>query len=95
TPYNSTEEAKSAVATGKVYGALHFSTNFSSAMAKRVAEGEVPDDIVEESSISVWLDMTNHQISYYLKSQLHKAYESFTKRAMVACDRNENLVQYL
>ncbi|PZC80665.1 hypothetical protein B5X24_HaOG200341 [Helicoverpa armigera] len=93
TTFNTTEEARLAVSTGKLYGALHFSQNFSSALGKRVSEGEVDDDIVDDSSISVWLDMTNHQISNFMKSQLHKAYESFTRRAMKACGRPENLVQ--
>uniref|UniRef100_A0A2H1V3S8 SFRICE_015531 n=1 Tax=Spodoptera frugiperda TaxID=7108 RepID=A0A2H1V3S8_SPOFR len=93
TVFNSTEEARNAVATGKLYGALHFSRNFSAALGKRVADGEVDDDIVEDSSVSVWLDMTNHQISNFMKTQLHKAYESFTRRAMIACGRPDNLVQ--
>lgn len=93
TLYNTSEEAKQAVATGKLYGAIHFSRNFSQALGKRVTEGDVEDDIVEDSSVSVWLDMTNHQISNFIKSQLHKTYESFTRRTMKACDRPENLVQ--
>ncbi|XP_012551708.2 ABC transporter G family member 20 [Bombyx mori] len=93
TVYNSTEEAKSAVATGKLYAALHFAQNFSEALGLRVAEGEVADRTLAESNIRVWLDMTNHQISYFIKQQLHKAYESFTKRVMRACDRPENIIQ--
>ncbi|XP_075986794.1 ABC transporter G family member 23-like [Anticarsia gemmatalis] len=91
--YNSSVEAKQAVATGKLYGAIHFSHNFSQALGKRVAEGDVDDDIVEDSSVAVWLDMTNHQISNFIKTQLHKTYESFTRRVMQACGRPENLVQ--
>ncbi|XP_049880601.1 ABC transporter G family member 20-like [Pectinophora gossypiella] len=92
-PYNTTAEAKQAVVKGRLYGALHFNTNFSEALATRVREGHVEDDVIAGSTISVWLDMTNHQISHFLKSSLHKAYESFTKRAMKACNRHENLVQ--
>ncbi|CAB3227743.1 unnamed protein product [Arctia plantaginis] len=93
TPYNTSEEAKTAVATGRLYGAIRFSRNFSYALGRRVAEGEVEDDIVDDSSVNVWLDMTNHQISNFIKTQLHKTYESFTRRTMIACGRHENLIQ--
>lgn len=63
TPFNTSEEAKHAVATGKLYGALHFSRNFSTALGKRVTDGDVEDDVVDDSSVSVWLDMTSESIS--------------------------------
>jgi hypothetical protein len=47
------------VVTGKLYGALHFNQNFSEALAARLREGEVDDDTVEESSISVWVDVNS------------------------------------
>ncbi|XP_026729847.1 ABC transporter G family member 20-like [Trichoplusia ni] len=93
TPFNTSEEARQAVSSGQLYGALHFSRNFSAALGKRFTDGEVEDDVVNDSSVSVWLDMTNHQISNFMKTQLHKAYESFTRRAMKACGRPDNLVQ--
>ncbi|XP_026323180.1 ABC transporter G family member 20-like [Hyposmocoma kahamanoa] len=91
--YNTTEEAKNAVVKGQLYAALYFRYNFSEMLEQRLREGSVDDDVVEGSTVSVWLDMTNHQISYFLKSQFLKAYESFTRRTMRACERNENLVQ--
>ncbi|XP_047525989.1 ABC transporter G family member 20-like [Pieris napi] len=91
--FNSTEEAKIAVAARTTYGAVHFPSNFSAALALRIADGYVDDDIVEESTIAVWLDMTDHQISNFLKRSVMKTYESFTKRAMSACGINEDLVQ--
>ncbi|XP_022128875.2 ABC transporter G family member 20 [Pieris rapae] len=91
--FNSTEEAKMAVAARTTYGAVYFPTNFSSSLALRVADGYVDDDIVEESTIAVWLDMTDHQISNFLKRTVMKTYEAFTKRAMSACGLNEDLVQ--
>ncbi|XP_038219477.1 ABC transporter G family member 20-like [Zerene cesonia] len=91
--YNNTHEAKAAVASLKTYGAIYFPANFSHSLALRVADGYVEDDIVEDGTISVWLDMTDHQISNYLKRQLHKTYEYFTKRTMNACGLNEDLVQ--
>ncbi|KAJ0170714.1 hypothetical protein K1T71_013486 [Dendrolimus kikuchii] len=58
TPYKTTDDAKEAVYRGKTYGAIHFSKNFSQAMQMRLSDGEVEDDIVADSSVSVWLDMT-------------------------------------
>lgn len=93
TPYNSTYEAKEAVYRGRSYGAIHFTANFSRAMQARLADPDADDATVADSSVSVWLDMTNHQISYFIKSQLLKAYEGFTKRAMRECDRPEDIIQ--
>ncbi|CAG9569139.1 unnamed protein product [Danaus chrysippus] len=93
TTYNSTEEAKQAVATRKLYGAIRFPANFSLALGIRAAEGFVGDSILNDSTISVWLDMTDHQISHFIKMQLHKAYEQFARRTMAACGKNEDLVQ--
>ncbi|XP_072934159.1 ABC transporter G family member 20-like [Epargyreus clarus] len=93
TIYNTTEEAKQSVATRKTYGAIHFPRNFSDAFAIRVSESHVDDDVIDDSTVSVWLDMTDHQISNFVKMQLHKTYQSFTKRVMRACDKNEELVQ--
>ncbi|KAL4708562.1 hypothetical protein ACJJTC_014170 [Scirpophaga incertulas] len=92
-PYNNTEDAKRAVSTGELYGALYFPQNFSEALAARVREGDVADDVVDDSTISVWIDVSNHQINNFLKRQMHRTYSSFTKRSMRACGRHEDLVQ--
>lgn len=93
TQYNTVEEAKHAVAKHHLYGGLHFPNNFSDALSLRVAEGRVDNETVDESTISVWVDMTDYQLSYFIKMQMHKAYEKFAKRSMMACGKNEDLVQ--
>ncbi|XP_068625665.1 ABC transporter G family member 20 [Battus philenor] len=93
TAYNSTQQAKLALATRRTYAVLHFSRNFSGALGVRVREGDVLDDVLEQSIVAVWLDTADYQISNFVKLQVHKAYEKFTKRAMRACGRNEDLVQ--
>ncbi|XP_046973113.1 ABC transporter G family member 23-like [Vanessa cardui] len=93
TIYKSVEEAKYAVTKRQLYGALRFPRNFSDALAVRVTEGHAPDSVVDESTVSVWLDMSDHQISNFVKMQIHKAYESFARRSMRACGKNEELVQ--
>ncbi|XP_041985459.1 ABC transporter G family member 20 isoform X2 [Aricia agestis] len=92
-PYNTTAEAKNAVAKRKIYGAVHFPRNFSSSLAMRVAEGRVEDDVVDDSTISIWIDFTDQQISQFLKTQLYKTYEEFARRSMLACGKHEHLVQ--
>lgn len=62
TPFNTSEQARQAVSSGQLYGALHFSRNFSAALGKRFSDGEVEDDVVDDSSVSVWLDMTSEDI---------------------------------
>ncbi|XP_048486543.1 ABC transporter G family member 20 isoform X2 [Plutella xylostella] len=91
--YDSPEAARASVHAGRLYGALVLPHNFSSALAVRVREGDVDDDTVRDSTISVWIDQTNHQISHFMKRKLHKTWETFTARAMRACGRPENMVR--
>ncbi|CAH0721256.1 unnamed protein product, partial [Brenthis ino] len=93
TPYDSVEEAKEAVSKKYLYGALHFRSNFSEALTMRVSGANLDDDTVDESTISVWVDTTDYQISFFIKGQMHKTYEAFAKRSMKACGNNEDLVQ--
>ncbi|CAK1540981.1 unnamed protein product [Leptosia nina] len=90
---NSTEEAKTAVANRHTYGAVYFPLNFSSSLSLRVADGYVEDDVANDSTITVWLDMTDHQISHFLKRTFLKSYESFTQRTMRACGMNEDIAK--
>ncbi|XP_045539902.1 ABC transporter G family member 20 [Papilio machaon] len=92
-PYNSTSHGQSALSRRQTYAVLHFAHNFSSALGARVRDGDVPDDVLRDSIVSVWLDTADYQISNFIKMQLHKAYEQFTRRAMAACGLNEDLVQ--
>lgn len=55
---HTTAEAKHDVAKRKVYGAVHFPRNFSDALAIRVTEGHVEDDVIDESTISAWIDLS-------------------------------------
>lgn len=59
TPYNTLEEAKESVRTGKLYGALYISRNFSESTRRRLQDEDLNDEIVDDSTISVWLDMTS------------------------------------
>ncbi|CAH2096871.1 unnamed protein product [Euphydryas editha] len=93
TTYNSTAEAKRAVTKRELYAALYFPRNFSDALAMRVTDGDADDDVVDDSTISVWIDMSDHQISNFVKMQLLKAYKNFARRSMRACGKNEELVQ--
>ncbi|XP_059048444.1 ABC transporter G family member 23-like [Achroia grisella] len=92
-PYNSTEEAKNSVLRAKYHGAMHIGRNFSEALATRLRDGDVGDNIVDDSNIEVWIDTSNFQISNFIKTQLMKAYKDFMKRAMIACDKNEGMAQ--
>ncbi|XP_053619678.1 ABC transporter G family member 23 [Plodia interpunctella] len=91
--YDSATEAKDAVKNGKVYGSLHFSTNFSEALSNRIQDSDLAEDDVDDSNIDVWLDMSNHNIANFIKVQLLKAYKNFTKRTMRACGKNDRMGQ--
>lgn len=58
--YRTPEEAKDAVRTNKVVGALYFTENFTDALVARLLLGNMSDDnTINQSEVRVWLDTSS------------------------------------
>ena len=66
--YEDTETAINAVKTGDAWGVVFFNRNFTDSLVARMALGKsAEDDVLDESDVRVWLDMSSeHQLSYSL-----------------------------
>uniref|UniRef100_A0A1B6CAU9 Uncharacterized protein n=1 Tax=Clastoptera arizonana TaxID=38151 RepID=A0A1B6CAU9_9HEMI len=66
--------AKDAVRSGQAWGVLHFSKNYTTSVIDRLEYGRhTPDEIIDDSNIDIWMDMSNMWISTMLRRNLQKA----------------------
>lgn len=94
TYYPDKESARDAVRRGEAWGALYFSENFTDALVARIALGKDSDEeTLDQSEITVWLDMSNQQIAIILQRDLQLTYQNFTKDLLRDCDQNEALAE--
>ncbi|KAF2903928.1 hypothetical protein ILUMI_02243 [Ignelater luminosus] len=90
--YPDTASAVKAVKNGDVWGALHFTENFTDALVARMALGKDADDeTLDQSEVRVWLDMSNQQIGVILQRDLTLSYQSFAQELLVSCKQNPKL----
>lgn len=84
--YHNLEEAKTAASKNEIWGVMYMNKNFSNAVEERLSEGLHTQDIsVDESLISVWLDMSNYIISMLLKKDIQKSLIEFIKDVLETC----------
>lgn len=58
--YSNVFDAKEAASKNEIWGVMQIHRNFSSAIEQRIYEGvQSDDDIIEKSSVSVWMDMSS------------------------------------
>jgi len=89
------DDGKTAVRNGSMWGVLHIPENFTLALIKRMTLGEdVDDKIIEESTIKVYPDLTNQQISYTMERSFKDAFQVFAKKALETYGRNPQLAEF-
>ncbi|CAH1100095.1 unnamed protein product [Psylliodes chrysocephalus] len=92
--YRTPEEAKDAVRTNKVVGALYFTENFTDALVARLLLGNMSDDnTINQSEVRVWLDTSNQPVGETLPTDLHVAFQNFTKDIHSDCNIREELLE--
>lgn len=93
--FPSVDEGKNAVRNGSMWGVLHIPENFTLALIKRMTLGEdVDDTVIEESTIKVYPDLTNQQISYTMERSFKDAFQIFAKKALETYGRNPQLAEF-
>ncbi|CAB3383900.1 Hypothetical predicted protein [Cloeon dipterum] len=87
--YSDVKSAQDAVKKGDVWGTLHFGANFSVGLEERNEKGKDTSDLaLEMGELSVWLDMSDRQISLLLKKQILDAYKTFFRELLFDCELN-------
>lgn len=61
--FDDEESAFQAVKSGKAWGALSFTSNYSSSLRERIDEGQsVSEWILDDSVVSIWLDESSNKL---------------------------------
>ncbi|RWS22511.1 abc transporter-like protein, partial [Leptotrombidium deliense] len=93
--YTDLEDGKEAVRNGSVWGVLHIPARFSYSLLQRMSKGDaVTTDIIENSTIKVYPDLTNQQISYTMERAFKDAFQGFAREALEASFRNPALAEF-
>ncbi|XP_050536009.1 ABC transporter G family member 23 [Daktulosphaira vitifoliae] len=87
------ESAFHAVKLGKAWGALMFTSNYTSSLKTRIEQGQSAQDwILDDSCVSVWLDESNQQISVLLRRDILLAFQDFAATLATACNYSTKAV---
>ncbi|KAL0276662.1 UNVERIFIED_CONTAM: hypothetical protein PYX00_004185 [Menopon gallinae] len=91
TYYRTKEEAMEAVKMGKIHNLIHFSGNYTEAVAlirdSSVTE-DIPDSDIQSREINVIRDVLDHSLTDIVEKELYDAYKKY--RESLAEDCNEN-----
>ncbi|XP_064485038.1 ABC transporter G family member 20-like isoform X3 [Ornithodoros turicata] len=92
--YKDLESAIGSVKKGETWGVISIGSNFSTALQYRFLLGVDADNkTIQESSINVYLDMTNQQIGYTVQKAIFEAFASFTETILKRMNKNPALAQ--
>lgn len=88
--YSDFTKAYDSVASSQHWGMIHFRNNFTASMVDRMS-GMMPGNVVsnqtiDESSIHIYLDMTNQQVGYTIQLRLVEAYQAYSESILKACN---------
>ncbi|KAG4068799.1 hypothetical protein HA402_002490 [Bradysia odoriphaga] len=90
--YNDSESAIEAVKIGQAWGAIYFNANFSVAMVGRMLLGRTTsDEILDQSEIQIWLDLSNQQIASLVNRDILMTYRDFSQGLLKDCNNNPKL----
>jgi len=85
--FNDTESAEEAVQNGDVWGVLSINRNFSSAYVSRMtAPVSAEQELLDESSLGVRLDMSNQQVALTLKGMIVERFDNFSRSLLQSCN---------
>lgn len=61
--FDDEESAFRAVKLGKAWGALSFTSNYSTSLRERIDEGQSASDwVLDDSIVSIWLDESSNEL---------------------------------
>lgn len=90
--FNSSDQAISVVGRRKIWGMMHFQSNFTESFLNRLEYGRdtEPWDVFY-SNVYVSLDMTDFVTSFYMQSLLYDSFRAFYGDYLVSCGFARNI----
>ncbi|KAI1295551.1 ABC transporter G family member 20 [Halotydeus destructor] len=93
--FSNFDDAIDAVKRGEMWGVLHIKERFSLNIQKRMILGEqVDNQTIEDSTIKVYPDLTNQQISYTMERTFKEAFIGFARDSLDLLGRNPQLSEF-
>lgn len=91
-------DALSAARMGQTWGIIEIGENFTQCLIRRywpsgVEGGEVDNGTIEGSTIHLYLDMTNQEISSTLTQEMMRAFQSFSEQMLIQLKLSPTLAQ--
>lgn len=88
-PYKSVNEGRAAVGNGDAWGVLHIQENFTIDLMLRLQMGQdVTTDVINGSTIFLYLDLTSQQLSAMIQAQALRAFLAFSRQTLEASGHN-------
>lgn len=81
-PYANTSDARRDVETNKIWGYIHFNSNFSDALIARLNAhdwGDPDNATIDQSRLLIHADLTDKLISVTMERSLEESYQQFAK----------------
>ena len=93
--YNSFDEAFTAAKATKTYGFISISSNLTDIMSQRKFDWQpIAENFTYSNQISIYLDHSSLQFSYFLQNNLWHVFERFNKKLLRHCDLDERLEDF-
>ncbi|OQR77411.1 ABC transporter G family member 20-like, partial [Tropilaelaps mercedesae] len=93
-PYADLDEALASVERGETWGVIHIGHNYSTALQYRFLLGiEADNDTIQESTVDIYMDMTNQQIGFILQKTIFESFIAFCEDLLVRMGKNVALAQ--
>ncbi|XP_022701989.1 ABC transporter G family member 20-like isoform X5 [Varroa jacobsoni] len=93
-PYADLDEALASVERGETWGVIHIGHNYSTALQYRFLLGiEADNETIEESTVDIYMDMTNQQIGFILQKTIFESFIMFCDNLLTKMGKNVALAQ--
>ncbi|XP_046683649.1 ABC transporter G family member 23-like isoform X1 [Homalodisca vitripennis] len=86
------DSARQSVERGESWGYLYFPENYTRALMERIESGQtVSDQVLDESLVDVWLDMSNLWVSSMIKRDMILGVVDYVKNLLLTCNFSPEL----
>ncbi|XP_050444349.1 ABC transporter G family member 23-like [Adelges cooleyi] len=84
--FSNIEEGHAAVNENKVWGFIHFSSNFSGSLATKFNTGvEATNDTLMSSTVDAWIDSANKYIAEMIRRDILNSYDDVVENILMNC----------
>ncbi|KAL3887370.1 hypothetical protein ACJMK2_027312 [Sinanodonta woodiana] len=92
--YSSLDAGLDSVKAGQTWGTIYINQNFTFAIIDRFAKGaNASNTTLDESTVKLYLDMTNQQIALIIQEKVAQAFQDFSSTLLIKFHQNPAIAQ--